>query len=161
MSIYDGAKVNWMEWDEAVSFPRHDIVERYNNMNKILGMKPWPIDPNAPKNTIQDWVNQGYKVVVTGGLPEVRMPHNPHEGAMVVRIGGKYHDFMESGVDEAIARLKARAGRVGPTIPIVPIEELKINIERASLSEEEFFPKHKVTPREQKNRERYMKKRRK
>jgi len=118
----------------------------YNEIH-VLESAPWPLDPNAPKNTAQDWVNKGYKVVVIGGLPEGRMPHNTHEGAMVVRIGGKYHEVMESGVDEAIARLKARAARIGPTFPIVPIEELKLDIDKLYIKEDNRNSSHRVHPR--------------
>lgn len=134
-----------------------DIHKRTGNMiykgnNDIY--ETFPLDPNAPKNTIQDYVNKGYKLVVIGG-------GNAAGRAITLSTNVIFQHPCEMdmhAIIEHVAKMNGALGKIGP-IPIEPLAEMKLDIEKMYAKEESFV--HKVTPREQKNRERLMKRRNK
>jgi len=111
----------------------------------------FPVDPNAPKNSIQEYINKGYKLVVIGG--------RGRSISSVLISGGDFVCKTPSEIDKEYG-IKIDPEMFAPKpIPIEPIPELKLDIDKLSLKED--ARSHRVHPREQKNRERYMKKRRK
>lgn len=139
------------------------MSEKINNITaEEMGSKtwirhePWPIDP---KNTPQDWINKGYKLVVIGGGKSSFGRHLSQIIGMDITFGFEMPSYgFGAGselflTDEEITKLKERAGRIGPSIPIEPFE--------LKMPKIEFYEPnntHKVSRSEQKNRERFNKK---
>jgi hypothetical protein len=146
-----------------------DIHKRTGNLIYTTNeeVEIFPIDPNAPKNTAQDWVNKGYKLVVIGAGDDVRgirrsLMNCYLDGGLVV-LGGLGSPTFSPELHKTIDKLgldltpELELAKSLPDMFDAAVKELSQQI---YVKEDNRNSSHRVHPREQKNRERYMKKRR-